>query len=535
MDDQFRRELTGVATEVGGGVGTDLATGWLLVAPFPGARPLYVAANAFQGSFTNYQVQKYVNPDEDVNWGEVAVSGLFGAIPFLDIPAKAKYAKYLGRPGTLKRAVVGSSLIGPAQQQILKAYDEGEFLTPTEAGFSSIVGGATGGTIKVGGDALAKNLLKKIPTESIPAKRTQRRMNQLFNPSLKEKMRNKLVKMGLTDPDGNITITELDKRELGKDRKYWERITERNIAKIVKEFGGTAEDAATIFDEQKMAWGKQKNAATWLNKYFTALTTELDADGVPLNQVVIGVTPQGKVRLVEKGQPNSYPQAFEVDHRRAIQEMRELGIPVGLGANFDDNLDIIYAVFNRAKNNIGNPSIPSEFSAALGLSTTLKDMVGKYFGNELSKTSLVIPQMFKDRALRDMLEQLQNQISSMGTGEGAPAVTPYQVKQWASEIATKQIQYWKNLGPVLINEIERALEDPRILGKTDIALQIEKDRILGTSAPDMSWEELQNTSTFQYLMKSLKKAKRKAAEKFINLKRGLRARPKKKYYIDPND
>ena len=284
-----------------------------------------------------------------------------------------------------------------------------------------------------------------------------------------------------------------------------------------------------------MAWGKQKAAATWLNKYFTALTTELDADGVPLNQVVIGVTPQGKVRLVEKGQPNSYPQAFEVDHRRAIQEMRELGIPAGLGANFEDNLEIIYAVFNRAKNNLGNPSIPSEFSAALGLSTTLKDMVGKYFNNELSKTSLVIPQMFKDRALRDMLEQLQNQISGMGTGEGAPVVTPYQVKQWASEIATKQIQYWKNLGPVLINEIERALEDPRILGKTDIALQIEKDRILGTSAPDMRWDELQSTSTFQYLLKSFKNKYRKAAEKFINTRRGLRARPKKKYYIDPND
>ena len=124
----------------------------------------------------------------------------------------------------------------------------------------------------------------------------------------------------------------------------------------------------------------------------------------------------------------------------------------------------------------------------------------------------------------------------MGTGEGAPVVTPYQLKQWASAIAARQIQYWKNLGPVLINEIERALEDPRILGKTDIALQIEKDRILGISAPDMRWEELQSTSTFQYLMKSLKKAKRKAAEKFISTKRGLRAKmSKKKFEIDPND
>ena len=533
MDEDFKRKLIGVTTEVGGGIGTDLATSPLLFLG-PKGWIAYGATNAFQGSYTNYQVQKYINPDEKVNWGEVAVSGIFSAIPFMDIPAKAKYAKYLGRPGTLKRAIVGGSVIGPAQQQVLKAYESGEFLTPTEAGFSSIVGGVTGGVLKSGGDKLSKSLLKQVPTGTL-SQRTQRKMNQLFDPSLKEKMRARLVKMGVTDPDGNITITELDKRQLGKDRKYWERITERNIARIVREFGGNAADAAAIFAEQKMAWGKQKAAATWLNKYFTALTTELDADGVPINQVVIGVTPQGKIRLVEKGQPNSYPQAFEVDHRRAVQEMRELGIPVGLGANFEDNLETIYAVFNRAKNNIGNPSIPSEFSAALGLSTTLKDMVGKYFGNELSKTNMIIPPMFKDMALRDMLEQLQNQIAGMGTGEGAPVVTPYQVKQWASEIATKQIQYWKNLGPVLINEIERALEDPRILGKTDIALQIEKDRILGTSAPDMRWDELQSTSTFQYLLKSFKNKYRKAAEKFINTRRGLRARPKKKFYIDPND
>ena len=534
MDEQFKRELIGAGTEIGGGVGTDLATSPLL-AMGPKGWVAYGLTNAFQGSYTNYQVQKYTNPDEDVNWGEVAVSGLFSAIPFMDLPAKAKYAKYLGRPGTLKRAVVGGSGISVAQQQILKAYESGEFLTPTEAGFAIGFGGATGGGIKVAGDALSNSLLKKIPRESL-SQRTQRKMDQDFEPNLKNKIRNKLVKMGVIDPDGNITITELDKRQLGKDRKYWERITERNIGRIVREFGGTAEDAATIFAEQKMAWGKQKAAATWLNKYFTALTTELDDDGIPINQMVIGITPQGKVRLVEKGSPNSYPQAFEVDHRRAIQEMRELGIPVGLGANFEDNLEIIYSVFNRAKNNLGNPSIPSEFSAALGLSTTLKDMVGKYFGNELSKTSLKIPPMFKDMALRDMLEELQNQISGMGTGEGAPVVTPYQVKQWASEIATRQIAYWKSLGPVLINEIERALEDPRILGKTDIALQIEKDRILGIGAPDMRWDELQSTSTFQYLMKSLKNKYRKAAQKFINTQRGLRAKmSKKKFYIDPND
>ena len=181
MDEQFKRELIGAGTEIGGGIGTDLATSPLLMMG-PWGIAGYVAGNAFQGSFTNYQVQKYINPDEDVNWGEVAVSGLFGAIPFMDLPAKAKYAKYLGRPGTLKRAVVGGSGISLAQQQILKAYESGEFLTPTEAGFAIGFGGATGGGIKVAGDRLSKPLLKNIPPESI-SQRTQRRMNQLFDPN----------------------------------------------------------------------------------------------------------------------------------------------------------------------------------------------------------------------------------------------------------------------------------------------------------------------------------------------------------------
>lgn len=205
MDDDFKRKLIGVTTEVGGGVGTDLATSPLLFLG-PKGWIAYGATNAFQGSFTNYQVQKYINPDENVNWGEVVVSGLFSAIPFMDIPAKAKYAKYLGRPGTLKRAIAGGSIIGPAQQQILKAYEKGEFLTPTEAGLSIGIGGATGGTVKVVGDKLSKSLLKQVPTGTL-SQRTQRKMNQLFDPSLKEKMRARLVKMGLTDPDGNITIT----------------------------------------------------------------------------------------------------------------------------------------------------------------------------------------------------------------------------------------------------------------------------------------------------------------------------------------
>ena len=527
MDEQFKRELIGAGTEIGGGIGTDLATSPLL-ALGPKGWVAYGLTNAFQGSYTNYQVQKYTNPDEDVNWGEVAVSGLFSAIPFMDLPAKAKYAKYLGRPGTLKRAVVGGSGISLAQQQILKAYESGEFLTPTEAGFAIGFGGGTGGGIKVAGDKLAKTLLKKIPKESI-SERTQRRMNQLFDPNLKNKMRDKLVKMGLIDPDGKVTITELDKRELGKSRVYWEKITEPRIAALVKEFGGTPEEAAAIFTQQKLAWGRQKSAATWLNKYFKALSTELDAEGVPLNEVVLGQSPNGRVRFVEKGSPNSYPQAFEVDHRRAIQEMRELGIPLGIGANFDDNLEIILSVFNRAKNNLGNPSLPAEFSEALGLSTTLRDMVGKYYMSRLATKTLDIPQVYKNRALKDMLEDLQTQLSK-AAAEGKD-ISPVDIKNWAREAARREVDYWKGFGQPLQEALEKATEK----APPDIQRQIDADRWAGNVDPDTRWEELQRMGILDYLTPSFIKKYRKAAEKFINTQRGLRARPKKKYYIDNDD
>ena len=528
MDDDFKRKLIGVTTEVGGGIGTDLATSPLLFLG-PKGWIAYGATNAFQGSYTNYQVQKYINPDEKVNWGEVAVSGIFSAIPFMDLPAKAKYAKYLGRPGTLKRAVVGGGGIGLAQQQILKAYESGEFLTPTEAGFAIGFGGGTGGGIKVAGDTLSKSLLKKIPRESI-SERTQRRMNQLFDPNLKNKMRDKLVKMGIIDPDGKVTITELDKRELGKERTYWEKITEPRIAALVKEFGGTAEDAATIFTQQKLAWGRQKTAATWLNKYFKALSTELDAEGVPLNEVVLGMSPNGRVRFVEKGSPNSYPQAFEVDHRRAIQEMRELGIPLGIGANFDDNLEIILSVFNRAKNNLGNPSLPAEFSEALGLSTTLRDMVGKYYMSRLATKAFDIPQVYKNRALRDMLEDLQTELSK-AQAKGMD-ITPRDIKNWAREAAMREVNYWKSFGKPL----QEALEEATETAPPDIQKQIDADRWAGNVDPDTRWEELQRMGILDYLRPSFIKKYKKAAEKFINTQRGLRAKmSKKKFYIDPND
>ena len=514
MEDDFKKQLLGVGTEIGGGVGTDLATSPLLGLG-PAGIAGYVGINAFQGSFTNYQVQKYLNPDEDVNWGEVISSGVFGAIPFMDIPSKAKYAKYLGKAGSLKRAVVGGGGIGLAGQQLNKAFDSGKFLTPTEAGLAIGIGGAAGGSIKAVGDKLSSSLVNKVKETGTLSQRSLRKMEKILNPNWKEKLRSKLTEMKVLDPDGNVTLTELDKRIISKDRKYWEGITERRIAMWVKEFDGSPQDAATIFGQETKAWGRQKSAATWLNKYFKGLITELDDDGLPISELVIGEV-NGKVRLVDKGSPNSYPQAFEVDHRRAIQELRSLGIPAGIGANFSDNLEVIYAVFNRAKNNLGNPSIPAEFSAALGLSTTLKDMVGKYFKSKLTLKGIDIPDVFKEQALFRMLDDLQNEISGLGL-DGT--VTAAQVRKWSEAIAAREVQFWKTLGSPLQDALELATQT----APPDIQRQIDADRWAGNVNPDMRFEELQRMGIFDYLQPKTIRRYKKAADKFIGTKRGLRA------------
>ena len=82
----LRNRLLGISAEVGGGIGTDVATSGLLFGG-PVGIGLYGAINFGQGAFTNYLVQKHVYGNENINWGEVIASGGMGAIPFLDLRA----------------------------------------------------------------------------------------------------------------------------------------------------------------------------------------------------------------------------------------------------------------------------------------------------------------------------------------------------------------------------------------------------------------------------------------------------------------
>ena len=432
LRDQLNRRIIGTGAEIGTGVGTDVLTSSLLVAPFPGARPLYFAVNAFQGSVSNYYAQKYINPDKDINWGEVISSGALSAIPFLNLKAGKRVAGIVGDANSLKRAVVGGAGMGVGGEQLRIGIDEQRVLNPTEALASAGVGAVAGGSLK----ALSNSLQKKSLTK--PEQR-RKEFRRLMNPNLINKTKEKLNKLGLIDADGNLTITELEKRELTKPRTYWTTITKGNIAKQVKKLGGTPEQAAAIYTQELSQWSKKKTAATYLNKLFTALTTELKEDGVKPRQLVIGEV-KGKMKFVDKGSPNSYPYAFEVDHKRAVEELRTLGIDVGRGANFTDNLEVVLAVFNRQKNNLGNPSMPVRISEALGESTTLQEMVGKYFQRSLVKRIGYIPQYYKDTATLRMLGEILEEVNLMG---GQLQINDKAFLKIVDDVVSREVEIWK--------------------------------------------------------------------------------------------
>ena len=161
MNDEvdLKTRLTGITAEVGAGIGTDVATSGLLLGG-PLGVGLYGAINFGQGAVTNYMVQKHLYGQDKVNWGEVLASGAMGAIPFLDLRA-GNFAKYVGRHNTIKRGMIGGSLVGLGGEQLRVGIDEKRLLSPTEAIFSTAIGGGLGG---IGGgisQSLAKGRLEK--------------------------------------------------------------------------------------------------------------------------------------------------------------------------------------------------------------------------------------------------------------------------------------------------------------------------------------------------------------------------------------
>ena len=159
-NEELKKRILGMTTEIGGGIGTDFATTGLL-AGGPAGVFAYGLINFGQGAYTNYLVQKHLYGNENINWGEVISSGALGVIPFMNIGASAKAAKFVGSAKSLKRGIVGGAGMGIAGEQLRVGIDEKRFLTPTEAALGGTIGGVVGGGSYAIGQQVNKGLAKR--------------------------------------------------------------------------------------------------------------------------------------------------------------------------------------------------------------------------------------------------------------------------------------------------------------------------------------------------------------------------------------
>ena len=155
MDDDFKKQLLGVTTEIGGGIATDVAT-----TPLLAGGPLgwigYGLINFGQGAYTNYLVQKHLYGNEDINWGEVFGSGAAGAIPFMNIGASKGVAKVVGQAGSIKRGITGGLTTALVSEQTRVGIDENRLLSPTEMAIAAGTGSVFGGGFTAAGKKLQK-------------------------------------------------------------------------------------------------------------------------------------------------------------------------------------------------------------------------------------------------------------------------------------------------------------------------------------------------------------------------------------------
>lgn len=154
-------QINSIGFEVGANVGLDKATNWLLAAPFPGARPLYGAANFLGSAAINIQAQR-IRGEEGIKWGEAGASGGMSLVPYMPFAA-GKYTKYLGEPWSVQRGVVGGAVTGVGHEAIRVGIDEKRLPSPIETGLGATVGGAVGGAIPAAADTVNKvgRLLKE--------------------------------------------------------------------------------------------------------------------------------------------------------------------------------------------------------------------------------------------------------------------------------------------------------------------------------------------------------------------------------------
>ena len=219
MDDEFKKQLLGVTTEVGSGIATDVATTPLL-AGGPAGILAYGLINFGQGAYTNYLVQRHLYGNENINWGEVFGSGAAGAIPFMNIGTSSKVAKYVGKAGTVKRGIVGGLGTALVGEQTRVGIDEKRLLNFKE----TLLAGTVGGTLGGGFTAVGKRL----------SRRSNDFIDDYTPPKLSDTGLRQALSFSINDNPGNIQRRQILKNlgYLSQPRKPTEIFSAEDLANL---------------------------------------------------------------------------------------------------------------------------------------------------------------------------------------------------------------------------------------------------------------------------------------------------------------
>ena len=294
--------------------------------------------------------------------------------------------------------------------------------------------------------------------------------------------------------DSEFTISKVDEAA---------KVTKPRIKKLVKQFGGTDADVDAIFQEQVVKMQSQLKSKAWLNKYFKDLTAGLGPDGLK-NARIQNIN--GKPRLVDGRTKKTIDHAFEVDHQKAKELMAELGLE---GADMNENLEIVYSVFNQKKNHLGNPALPDKLLEAVGQSTTLRDFVQRRLDTAFDLNYQRVPQRFRDVAKVNLMDDIL---------DAKPGVK-------LEVTIEKRLKFYDKFSNLLV----------QIDDYVPPQVQRQLDTVYRDLNPQEYLQQLKDLGVYDRLTGRLKRLHEKLSDDWINLKRGLRSRPTDKYMKPGHD
>ena len=269
------------------------------------------------------------------------------------------------------------------------------------------------------------------------------------------------------------------------------RVNKAKIRKYVQEFGGNEDDVTRIFNEHAL---KQKNinqSRTWLNSYFKKLNEGLGPDGLK-NARIKDI--DGVPTLVDGATDKAIPHAFEVDHSKAKALMAELGLE---GADFHENLDIVYTVFNRAKSDLG--AIPDDILRATGQSTSLRELVQRSLDTEFDAKFTRVPDRLRAVARQRILEDVLASTPIKGN-----------LGKIRKQIIEKHLKFWDKNGDMIVQIDDYVPEE--ILKDVDFFAD-----------PQQGYESLLNMGVLDSLKPALKNRFKRVTDQWVKLNRGSTA------------